>query len=62
MDTGWGLAADDPGIDIPDGIDFHILQPFFQKAGAHEPGPFGFVEGGGGDLLEGDRQVEQTRD
>jgi hypothetical protein len=43
-------------------IDFEILQPFPGKAGAHEPGPFGFVESGGGDLLDGDAQVKQTRD
>ena len=35
-------------------------EPFICEAGAHEAGPFRFMERGGGDLLDGDRQVDQS--
>ena len=54
------VALGQAGIDVPRRIDLHILQPFFHEPGAHEFRPFCFMESGGGNLLDGDCQVEET--
>ena len=53
-------GAGQPGVDIIGTVRCHVCQTLASKMEAYEFGPLRFVEGGGRNLLYGERQVEYT--